>query len=165
MATTVTVTVTPETSRNSFATIAAADAFVLGLFGCDADTWRAYTGDSGTDTKARLLITASRQISAGRWVGQKTDRTNALAWPRSQDEGADEQYTTDAIPPEVMRATVYQALYLLSGRANDSKAQRDGIRSVAVGGVSQSFTGRDSDICPEALSELASWRVFGAEIA
>ena len=32
MATTVTVTVTPETSRNSFATIAAADAFVLGLF-------------------------------------------------------------------------------------------------------------------------------------
>jgi len=135
---------------------------VLERYGADADTWRALTGDSGTDTKARLLITASRQISAGRWQGVKTASTNALAWPRSQIESDDEQYTTDTIPPEVVRATIWQALYLLCGRDADAKAQRDGLRSTGVGGVS--FAGRDTDICPEALSELAGWRVFGAEI-
>lgn len=166
MTVTVTVTITPEASRNSFLSVAEADALVLPIYGTTADSWRALTGDSGTDTKGRLLVTATRQVSAGAvWDGSKNDLTTPFEWPRSRPYPYEVQSGDTGIPAEVQRATVWQALYLLGGRIKDAEAQRDGIRSASTGGVSASYIGRDSLLCPEALDELKYWRVMGADIA
>lgn len=150
----VAIVLTPEGSRNSFLAVADATTIIDGIYGADARLW----DSASTDDRARLLRTATADISAGKWIGYPQAGDQAQAWPRDSQED-------DGIPTEVQRATVRQALFLLSGRSRDAQFQADGGRSIAIAGASTSFAGRVNLLCEEAMRELRDWKIAGAAVA
>jgi hypothetical protein len=156
----VTIITDVETTRNAFCTLAEANAFIGTVYGRAADTWRAIaSGEAGDDTKRRLIITATRDISRLdlELLGSKYDSTYAQAFPRSGGPEED-------IPQAVKDATCYQALFHLSGRAGDLEAQADGVSSSSVGGMSVAYRGGTVLVCREALDALAAWTFSCAEV-
>ena len=98
---------------NSYVTVEEADAFLSAELGVAA--WPASSTGPDLDTKARALITATRQLDrlAERFIGSPTSQTQALAWPRSVP--AIDERTVDAgtIPPRLKRCTIRLAVRLL----------------------------------------------------
>lgn len=152
----------------AYITIAEADAFAAGILA--PDSWLA----NGTLAKTAALERATREIDSLRFQGRKYDASQQLAFPRVADAAAslaqtspvgtiwdwDDATQTAIVPAAVKRACFEQALFVLSGAADERRgrleAQADGVVAQSAGGVSESYRtdGRASAVCLEATQLL-----------
>lgn len=117
-----------------YATIEYADTYLAGLI--DADAW---SGADASD-KERALVTATVRIDAlsgcgAGFRGRKADNGQLREFPRSPDS---------SIPDAVMRACCHEAAALMEQRQDKTatgrqKAIRQGVTSVSIGDVSESY--------------------------
>lgn len=128
---------------NSYVTVEEADSYFDSTL--KSEEWNKYD----TSTKARALITATKQIDRLPFQGRKLDINQFLEFPRT---------TTNGIPNEIIYATCEQALFLLKGGSKRQELQQQGVKSYSLGDLSETFADNLSDaqktICPEALSYL-----------
>jgi hypothetical protein len=82
-------------SSNSYLSIADATTISETMLGTLA--WTSAT----TDERTRALIMATRLIDQLSWVGDRTDTTQALAWPRTDVECDEIEYASDEIPEPI----------------------------------------------------------------
>lgn len=94
------------------------------------------------DTKARALISATRQLEELEYWGDKANPSQALAWPRYYLGVSDGQNT----PPEILAACCEHALSLAiaapKAQAGLSRRQRlraEGVISMRLGDASESY--------------------------
>lgn len=136
---TISVVTTPGgASANSYISVANADAYVdLYLL---SETARDAWADLEADTKARLLIQATRQIDwYYSWQGYKTNDNQALAWPRQAVWDGRLLLDSNTIPSAVADATVEMALWL-SSVGDDSPQTGDyQFDEIAVGSIRVNF--------------------------
>lgn len=122
MALTITATV-GSASANSFATLVDWTTYMEGRLTPST----AFT-DASTDEKNRALAEATRELSLLDWVGERTDDTQALSWPRAWAENPDAPidndaadtpgyYDDDAIPQRVKNAEYQLAFEYLKAYA------------------------------------------------
>lgn len=154
---TLTATVGGSTA-NTYLTVAAASTLLNQRLGnSDWDV-------AATDDKERALIQATEDIDALRFDGLKLTASQALAFPRSNQE---EPF--DQVPLAVRRACAYQALGLLrnastGGRSEQQSRDRAGVVSYTIGNLSETFASARSqsdsawtDLYPEARKALQDW--------
>ncbi len=136
---------------NSYVTVEEADSYFYNTL--QSEEWNKYD----TSTKARALITATRQIDRLPFAGRKLDINQSLEFPRTTTNIA----FTDGIPNEIIYATCEQALFLLKGGSKRQELQQQGVKSYSLGDLSETFTDNLSEaqktICPEALSYLRKY--------
>lgn len=151
------MTLSLTVGTNTYISLADAESYVERLYGARRDAW-----DAAADaTKNALLAQATLDIDSLLWRGYKTDDTQALQFPRDGWEATDDEYTL------VEQATVEQALHLLS-YASEARAaaQAQGVQSVSVGGLSESYrAGGVPVLCQQAKRLLRQWMLLGAVIA
>jgi len=130
MPVTVIATVGGSTS-NSYATVAAADAYALNVVGPSASAWAAKTADQ----KAQALITATLAIDALPFIGSLATVTQSLEWPRfNARTSTGRLFSSDTLPTRLVNATIITALDysvdatsdVLSPLANDKKRVQAG---------------------------------------
>ena len=114
-------------SANSFVTEAEVIAYMATRL--NASAWTTVTGATCTEDEKKALIEATREIStlAGRcWIGQRTDSTQALAWPRfdavNPDDPTQSYFDTTEIPQRVKDATCELAFQFLKAGTTDVAA-------------------------------------------
>ena len=126
-----TVVTSPETSRNSYATVAEADAYHANRL--HVSTWTA----ASIASKEAALIWASDVLdNTFDWDGAKTYGTDqAMRWPRSGPLDRDgEDYDDDTIPQPLINATSELARLLIAeDRSADPGTQ--GFKSISVGPI------------------------------
>jgi len=119
---------------NSYTTVEYADEYLAQYLGAEA--WFA----ADLDVRQKALVTASAAIDAlarnfPGFKSRKTDPNQPLQFPRKPDA---------EIPSEVRNACCHEALYM-ARLAADKSAQRradsirQGVRSVSIGDVSESY--------------------------
>lgn len=147
-------------ASNSYATTAEADAVIEVLYGPGPDEWATLDAD----TKARLLITATRVIEKMPVKYDKADASQKLKFPvfNSDDESEDGF-------DKAKEACIQQALYLLevSDLIRDShKAKISGRLDESIGPMSRSIAGYNpmAKYAPLALNELSAFVDFGQVI-
>jgi hypothetical protein len=113
-----------DSAANSYATVAAADAYMETVPAFSA-TWAAFSADA----KAARVISGTRALDRLPLTGTKASATQALAFPRaSQDD-------TSIIPPEVVEALYELIVYLhFQVDATTGRGTRD-VEEVEVDGV------------------------------
>ena len=126
-------------NANSYVAVSEADAYFGDSFG--KGLWTPATADQ----KAALVITASRTLDQYiLWIGQKTEDSQSMEWPRS---GAYDRlgklYPSDIIPTTVKYATYELAYYMLENGGLSFAEQN--IDSVKVGSIAVEFTERSTD--------------------
>jgi len=129
---------------NCYITTANANAYF-------ADTLREAGWDEcSSDDRERALIQATQQIERLRLHGTAADTITpqALHFPRSTDYDTDGE--TYIIPDDIEDAICEQAMYLLQQQANPELLDRrtlqaQGVRSISLDGVSESYGGRLAD--------------------
>lgn len=95
-----------------YANVATADAYMNASTQDQFDTWSALT----TDEKSRGLVSATRLIDRQRWLGEKTDPLQELAFPRTGLTDCDgTEIDPDTVPQQVVDASILLALDLASG--------------------------------------------------
>lgn len=109
-------------SANSYITRADASTYLDAQMG--VATW-----DAAADaTKDRALIAATRELDTLPWIGDRTDGTQALAWPRLYALDPDRPYDADSdelyfastvVPTRVQHATARLALYFVTKGTDD----------------------------------------------
>jgi hypothetical protein len=103
---------------NSYTTVAGANA--LAAYRVGADAWAGLE----TDQKVQYIVMATRDLDTLRFRGAKATATQALEWPRTGTEYAD-----DEIPARLIAATVERALDIMRAVAVDASA--DALNPVA----------------------------------
>jgi len=157
---------------NSYVTLAEMTAFIENRIVCAAVTaWNTLTDDN----KERYLIKACEQIdSAHRWLGSRvTDKTGddsqALEFPRFSLDTRGGKANIQAyraggpyaIDERVKQAQMIQALYLCQkievdgdadpvGGSTRAKLQAEGVKSISVGNMAETYTGKTNALCDEA---------------
>lgn len=146
-------------TANSYATVDDADDLAESRATTQAATWRDSSDD---DAKARALMTATAAIDAIPsqsldFVGDRATDTQALEWPRT---GTD--YADDVLPTRLVNATIELALTYLADASAASPAVNDK-KSVDVGGVKVEWFDRAS-VAPSPLdvSEAAGLAALNA---
>lgn len=163
---TIVATVGGSTS-NSYITLATAETILAQYLAMFTSGWTAATDDN----KAKALIQATRDIDTLNLKGVKYSNYlygdasyQPLHFPIRKEALGD----TLTIPPEVQRATVLQAAYLLrSGTAKvaTSDIMASGIKSQGIGHYSNTISNQSfSIVCPEARAELKDYLVHGARL-
>ena len=94
---------------NSYLTLTTAQSYADSDLA--ATDWDAATADKRT----RALITATRHLSALRFIGSKTASTQALPWPRKDAITSDGEIDDDVIPAELLQAQWEIANALIQG--------------------------------------------------
>lgn len=145
------------TASNSYLTVAAADSLVALLVDSGVrTTWAAYD----SDTKARGLMAATKQIDANRFQGFKFSPSQALQFPRSgQDQPSSE------IPPEVLDACLDQAVNLLANSTTGGFSQRqqlkmEGVSEYQIGSFRERLSGGgivEAQLSTVAMVKLDGW--------
>lgn len=104
-------------SANSFLTQDAADTYL------DARLNSSAWSGASDDDKARALIEATRELSVLNYLGQRTDGTQALSFPREYlmdpDDPDSFYYANTEIPQRVKDATCELALEFLKAGTTD----------------------------------------------
>ncbi len=146
---------------NSYVTVEEADSYFDSTLQNKSEEWNKYD----TSTKARALITATRQIDRLPFAGRKLDINQFLEFPRTTTTNI---AFTDGIPNEIIYATCEQALFLLKGGSKRQELQQQGVKSYSLGDLSETFTENLSDaqktICPEALAYLRKFMLGSVAI-
>lgn len=115
-----------------YASLAETDAYMENAF--HADAWRASTDE----LKERAIVTATRIFNRQRWLGEKTDPAQELAWPRTGTGLAGVSDTV--IPQDIIYGMMELALALVDGsevQTEQNTSQK--IASLSAGSVSISF--------------------------
>ena len=143
---------------NSYAFVEDADTYFAGRYGGSAWSALAYA------TREQLLITATAQIDQLRFVGQKLDAGQKLEFPRFLRRGNlslddDQRF----IPREIFEATCEQAFHMnsLGGVISErAQLQAEGITSISIGRVSESYSGGATgtrQLAAIALQRVDAW--------
>ena len=114
----VTITATAgSASANSFITLVEAQAFMDARL--NSTKWDSAT----TDNQNRALVEATRELSALRWQGNRTDTTQVLSWPRfwavDPDSPTSDYFASTVIPQRIKDATAELAFQFLKAGTND----------------------------------------------
>lgn len=110
-----------EEGFNSFVSIEQADAYFDGTYFGDGEAWE----ELDSDTKARLLITASRAMSMLNWAGTAV---SALAFPRTYG------FSSTGVMPDFLVALTCEWAKWIWQDTTRAAEQNDGIISeVKVG--------------------------------
>ena len=135
-------------NANSYITLAEADAFVEAMvLSTDAAQW-----DSGnTDSRNRALTAAAQRLDRERFLGARTNDTQALQWPRegvrkpdtyvrSYTSGfpfrlTEDYYTNTEIPDQVKRAQIELAVYLHNNKDGISLSGLNDYKNVKIGSI------------------------------
>ena len=135
-------------NANSYITLAEADAFVEAMvLSTDAAQW-----DSGnTDSRNRALTAAAQRLDRERFLGARTNDTQALQWPRegvrkpdtyvrSYTSGfpfrlTEDYYTNTEIPDQVKRAQIELAVYLHNNKDGISLSGLNDYKNVKIGNL------------------------------
>jgi len=146
---------------NAYASVDTADDYINAAFGDNADSWRALSDD---DTKARLLVTATRTLDRQKWKGTKTDADQALDWPRK--ETGITGVTNNTVPQDIVDASIEMAVALLGGSdLQNVQTTEQKVQSLKAGSVSLTyFRGADgvSHRFPQIIHELVAPYLAGA---
>jgi len=137
------------TSANAYCDEDFADEYLDNIYG--ADEW----ADVSDDDKARLLVTATKQIEELALEYDPATTTQALKFPVDNTDDSDEDGWDEA-----QEACVIQAFYLLNHFDAIQEAESLGIAGVKSESASgRSFTGFNSlrQIAPAARKKLASF--------
>ena len=135
-------------SANSYITLADANLIVQGLVVNDNVTaWASST----TDYKNRALFTAAQRIDRERFLGARTNDTQALEWPRSGVRKPDtytnlyglsfpnrlvaDYYLDTEIPDRVKHAQVILAVYLNNNRNGLELSGLEDFAAVSIGNI------------------------------
>jgi len=114
----------------------------------DVTAWASAT----TDAKNRALVTATQRLDRERFLGARTDDTQALQWPRSGVRKPDTYINTyavgfpfritedyfddDEIPDQVKRSQVELAVYLNNNVDGIGLSGLEDYKSVTIGPIS-----------------------------
>ena len=133
----------------SYCTIEGADEYFAGRL--HAEAW---TG-ADAETKEKALKQATRQIDRQPLRGRKSDREQALAFPR---------YPDTEIPKEVQEACCEEALAILeSGNSQRRKLQQEGVQSFSLGNMSETYVaGAGKGLLSQEAKELLRPWLIGA---
>ena len=136
-------------NANSYLTLADAQAMIDGMVqNADVTAWASAT----TDAKNRALVTATQRLDRERFLGARTDDTQALQWPRSGVRKPDTYINTyavgfpfritedyfddDEIPDQVKRSQVELAVYLNNNVDGIGLSGLEDYKSVTIGPIS-----------------------------
>lgn len=147
------MTLTLTVGTNTYISLADADSYMEGRYD-PTGLWAA----AADATLNILLVHATKVIDRQVWRGEKTSDDQALEFPRDGYATTDDEYDL------VEAATVEQALYLLTANPEARRnAQAQGVRSVSLGGLSESYGGGGVwELCPEARRILRRWLICSA---
>ena len=111
-------------SANSFVTEAEQISYMATRL--NASTWTTVTGATCTETEKAAMIEATRELSALRWLGYRTDDTQILSWPRQDvlnpDSPSELDLDDETIPQRVKDATAELAFQFLKAGTTDVAA-------------------------------------------
>lgn len=140
-------------SSNSYATSAQADTHALASVGPSAAAWAAKTADQ----KAQALITATREIDALPFIGQRSTTIQALEWPRVNAwTVAGRLYLSDALPPSLVAATIELAMnFAVNSTTDVLAASPSNKKSVTAGDVSVTYFDPPGE--EDSVYALVSW--------
>lgn len=137
---------------NSYVELDDADDMAKERYGPRIDAWTALTATKREAT----LMQATRDIDAVAWLGYKTERDQALEFPRGDS----------SIPGVVQEACLEQACHLAltaSSAERREELSRAGVRSASVGGISEHYAGGSAaPLCYRAMALLRRYHVTGA---
>lgn len=151
-----------------YATVDDANAYMTGNF--NNGTWFDATTDA--ETKARLLVTATRILERQKWKGTASGLSGQLlAWPRTGTGVAG--VTDDEVPEDIEFACVELANLILDGNDVETNVQPgvQTIQSFKAGSVAISYF-RDAESpftknarFPTVVQELVGKYLDGGDIA
>ena len=139
MAVTIVATV-GSASANSFVTLAEAATYMEARL--NATSWES---TATTDQKNRALVEATRELSARVWLGERTDTTQALSWPRewvvNPDSPTSDYYDNNVVPQRLKDATCELAFEFIRAGTSDVATQDSlqNIVSETVGPLSTTY--------------------------
>ena len=135
-------------TANSYLTLSDAQDLIDGLVeDDDVAAWASAT----TDQKNRALYTAATRIDRERFLGARSDDTQAMQWPRDGVRKPDtyintyavgfpfrittDYYTSTEIPVQIKHCQVILACYLNNNKAGLNLSGLEDYKRVGVGGV------------------------------
>jgi len=135
-------------NANSYITLTDANALVEAMIS-SADVQKWTTGN--TDSRHRALAAATQRLDRERFLGARTNDTQALQWPREGVRKPDtyvrtftagfpfrlteDYYTNTEIPDQVKRAQVELAVYLHNNVEGISLGGLEDFKTVKVGSI------------------------------
>tara|TARA_Y100001963_G_scaffold42216_1_gene59144 strand:+ start:147 stop:713 length:567 start_codon:yes stop_codon:yes gene_type:complete len=137
-------------SANSYITLSDANAIVEGLTpDDDVKAWEA--GSTSDDYRNRALYTACQRIDRERFLGARTDDTQALQWPRTGVRKPDtyintyavgfpfrittDYFTDTEIPDQIKKAQVVLAVYLQNNPTGIGLSGLEDFKQVNIGSM------------------------------
>jgi hypothetical protein len=135
-------------NANSYLTLSDAQDIVDGMVeDADVTAWASAT----TDQKNRALYTATQRLDRERFIGARTNDTQALQWPREGVRKPDtyvrtytsgfpfrlteDYYTNSEIPDQVKRAQVVLAVYLNNNKSGIGLSGLEDFKNVQIGSL------------------------------
>lgn len=119
----ITIITTPGAANaNSYRTVLEADAYFTTRPYSTA--WASIVGASAEDTKAALLIEATRRIDERAYHGIRQSATQALAFPRYGLLDSETGHIVETIPVDVGHATCEMALALAVANADTTQVNK-----------------------------------------
>lgn len=110
-----------DPNANSYLTLTRANALA------DLMTWAAQWAQHGNAREGALQHATIRLTEEIAWKGQPTNDTQALAWPRRDvwHRESDTYWPDDVIPLPIERATLFDAMWLLTTESEPFSDVRD----------------------------------------
>jgi hypothetical protein len=159
---------------DTYATVAEADAYARAYHAstdAKATVWAVATeGD-----KDVFMRRAAQIIDGLRLAGIKAVSTQAMAFPRALPTAVNDKfystvtllyregwYTQPEVPASVKYAQIEIALQLAVGEPRRAELQRQGVRSVTVGKVSETYAGKQYAVVSHEAREMLSPYTVGS---
>lgn len=105
-------------SANSYVTLAEANTYMEGRL--NASSWET---DATDDNKNRALVEAANELTMLNWLGERTDSTQALSWPRQwaydPDSPIQDYYDSTVVPQRVKDAQMELAFQAIKAGTTD----------------------------------------------
>ena len=150
-------------SANSYLTLAQADAYVEAMIeSADVTKW----GTGSVDSRNRALTAAAERLDRERFIGSRTNDTQARQWPREGVRKPDtyvrtytagfpfrlteDYYTNSEIPDQIKRAQIELAVYL-----------HNNVEGIGLGGLEDFKTVKlgDLEVTPDKTGAIGADRV------
>lgn len=142
-----------DSDNSVYADVEMADTYLNAAF--HADNWN---NSLDEEAKGRALVTAVRTLDRQIWLGEKTDPTQALDWPR-KDTGV-VGVTDNVIPIDIVNASIELALSISQGsnvqnvQSGDSNIQSLGAGSARISYFRGGGNGGSPTRFPQIVWEL-----------
>ncbi|MBA2707805.1 MAG: hypothetical protein H0U59_08395 [Gemmatimonadaceae bacterium] len=139
-------------ASNSYATQAAADSHALASVGPSAAAW----GLKSADQKAQALISATLEIDALPFIGERATTIQALEWPRVNARTLTGRlYLSTVLPASLVAATIELAIsYAVNSTIDVLTVTGNNKKSVTAGDVSVTWFDPGEDTSEYDLSWL-----------